>query len=146
MKDARAPNLKKRVEAERGKMLNHVWLKKHYPDLESWLEEVSRFGRTDECCLIFNKGNRVRVEIATSDYIYSISARLPEEKDSDRGYLGCTCNARKSRFGETWTRGNDLHDGIYSKDTWHQILGDIVSMELERSTFAPKYRDLQKEE
>ena len=47
-------------------------------------------------------------------------------------YLCCGATSRKPRAGEGWTRGNDLADGDFSKDTWHSILADIVSFEMVR--------------
>ena len=39
-------------------------------------------------------------------------------------------SSRKPRAGEDWTRGNDLTDGKFNKDTWDNIVADILSCEL----------------
>ena len=92
-------------------------------DLMSWVNE-GKFKvdleildrRTDSTCF------RIYTEINC----YSIMAKcIPGEKS----YLGCIASSRKPRAGETWTRGNDLADGDLSKETWYNILADIVSYE-----------------
>ena len=49
----------------------------------------------------------------------------------DRNYLGCQVSTRKSRTGETWTRGNDLPDGKFNEKTWNRIMTAIVRYEAE---------------
>ena len=44
-------------------------------------------------------------------------------------YLGCIAKTRKPRAGEDWTRGRDLADGPFSRETWNKILVDIVAYE-----------------
>jgi len=67
------------------------------------------------------------VNLYTDRHKYNIKAI---EKKEGKNYLGCVADSRKPNAGETHTRGNDLMDGVLSIDTWHQILGDIVSYEL----------------
>jgi hypothetical protein len=50
----------------------------------------------------------------------------------DKGYLGCQVSTRRSRAGEHWTRGNDLPDGLLTRETWDKILKAIVIYELEQ--------------
>ena len=45
-------------------------------------------------------------------------------------YLGLTVNSRVSRPGETWSRGNDLHDGDFSEGTFTLMLRDVLLYEL----------------
>lgn len=45
-------------------------------------------------------------------------------------YLGLTVSSRVSRPGENWSRGNDLHDGDFSKETFDSVLRDVLSYEL----------------
>jgi len=45
-------------------------------------------------------------------------------------YLGAVASSRTPRAGEDWTRGNDLADGEFCKETWVRILSDIVGYEL----------------
>lgn len=60
----------------------------------------------------------------TEKYRYSIVGR------KDGSYLGCTNSLRASLPGEDWIRGNDLADGIFSKETVERIKSDIISCEL----------------
>jgi len=117
-----------------------LWLKENFPELWSWLESISRFGRVEDFCII-QKCERgvVKIIIATNDHTYTISAHRPRN-DHDKGYLGCISLTRKPKFGEDWTRGNDLHDGSYCIETWNGIMGDIISYELEKSVFAKPTR------
>ena len=57
---------------------------------------------------------------------------LPRQAMMDAGYLGCGSTSRKPRAGEDWHRGSDLADGPLTEETWHRIIGDIVSYELVR--------------
>ena len=70
---------------------------------------------------------KLSLSIYTDQHKYSINAI---ETKTGEGYLGCIASNRKPKAGENYTRGNDLADGPLSIDTWHQILGDIVSYEL----------------
>ena len=47
-------------------------------------------------------------------------------------YLGCTAQSRKPRAGEDWTRGNDLPDGPFCKETFDAIVRAIVKYEAVR--------------
>ena len=68
------------------------------------------------------------VTIYTNTNHYAIRYRLPT--DTSTGYLGCIASSRMPRAGEDWTRGRDLHDGPFSRETWRGILADIVSYEM----------------
>ena len=70
---------------------------------------------------------RYKFNVYTFTNCYIISA---VERD-DGGYLGCTAQARKSRPGEGWFRGNDLPDGKLNRKTWNSILKGIICYELE---------------
>lgn len=45
-------------------------------------------------------------------------------------YMGCTCQSRKRRAGETWLRGSDLPDGRITQETWDRIIKAILRYEL----------------
>jgi hypothetical protein len=47
-------------------------------------------------------------------------------------YLGCTAATRMPRAGEDWTRGNDLPDGKFTKETLTKILGAILFYESQK--------------
>jgi|GEM_PF-2088230 len=49
-----------------------------------------------------------------------------------RTYLGCTAGTRMPRAGEEWTRGSDLPDGKFTKETLVQILGAILFYEAQK--------------
>lgn len=104
-------------------------------ELKQWIErDLLRFGRFDlnvEVLPLYT-GCDFRFRIYTDTNAYSISARngLVSDTPPMRGYLGCIASCRKPRAGEDWQRGSDLADGPLTEDTWHKILGDIVSYEL----------------
>lgn len=47
-----------------------------------------------------------------------------------KGYLGATMSNRTPRVGEDWTRGADLADGSFTKDTFHEIVLGIIGIEM----------------
>ena len=119
---------------------------KEFPELHKWLEELSRYRKLEDYIYISDyKRGKIRIKIFTKDHYYTIVARLPEvkrpsanyklkvgdklEKLND-GYLGTYGNCRKARAGEEWTRGNDLPDGSYSRDTWEQFKASLIAFEL----------------
>jgi len=67
------------------------------------------------------------IDMYTDRHKYNIKAI---ERKNKPGYLGCIADTRKPNAGQRHTRGNDLTDGPLCLETWHQILGDIVSYEL----------------
>lgn len=126
------------LESEKGGILiNHKELKKTLPELAEWLKIISRYGNVDSVSQIFiDKKDTKRhfMYIFTDEHCYSISAYAPTDKNP-RGYLGCIATCRKPRVGEWWTRGSDLADGPYSKETFIKIMGDIISYELKTIQF-----------
>ena len=78
---------------------------------------------------------RFQFNIYTEIHLYRISAI---DRSEDEGYLGCTSSVRKSRAGEDWTRGNDLADGKFTRETWDRIKNDIIAYELIK--LAPKVK------
>jgi hypothetical protein len=69
-----------------------------------------------------NYGNNVAYLICTEENSYSISATP--------SYLGCVASARRCRAGEDGTRGNDLPDGKFCRETWEAIKNRIIGYEL----------------
>ena len=63
-----------------------------------------------------------RVTFCTAMNTYTLSFK--------EGGLGCVVSSRIQRAGETWTRGNDLHDGPFSRETFDAIMRDIIGYEL----------------
>ena len=105
-----------------------ILLTKHHQD--KFLEVVEDGGEGDP------EGSeyRLRVRLYTNDHVYAIVAH---DRSKDNGYLGCVASTRKPRAGEDWTRGNDLADGPFNRETWEKIKNDIIAYEL--VPLAPKH-------
>lgn len=88
--------------------------------LIEWLD-CKFFGLGQRVHVICNNEERFTIRIYTSKHSYQIVAT--------KDYLGCTTSTRMSRPGENWTRGNDLPDGRFSKETLYCILCSIVFYE-----------------
>lgn len=159
-KDQIAKDTREKISLRFGgrKLISFYELKQTHPAFAGWLEEIVRYSNVDKTCIILSDINlqptkfvnddlnnfeiipikpheiRVCVKFYTADHEYSISARVPshneETGDFDGGYLGCIVNKRKPRVGEHWTRGNDLPDGKYNKETWNKILNRILAYEI----------------
>jgi hypothetical protein len=95
--------------------------------LMSWLDKLNK--QKSYRMLVDEESNTITIKLFTSVNEYSIRARPIKDKD-DKGYLGCISTCRMPRAGESWTRGNDLSDGIFSEDVWNKIISDIVGYEL----------------
>src|SRR3990167_10303587 len=118
-------------------------LRKEFSELGKWLKPLCRFDKIEDFVLSDYKEKKLHLKIFTKDHQYFISAKLPEVKndgtplkkgqelavESD-GYLGCIAQTRKPRAGEDWNRGNDLADGSYSKETFEEVVHDIIAYEL----------------
>lgn len=92
-------------------------------------EQIQKYHMGDNAPLS-SQPNVLYVLMWTNCHEYQIQAKLPDDNGTDRGYLGLTGKVRKPRTGETWQRGNDLHDGCYCKDTFDTIIKSIVRYEL----------------
>lgn len=106
-------------------------------DFDKWLKELVYPKEVDDFIeVIYNGGQsqddgtyEIKKEVAfyTDDNKYFIVAI---EREMKKGYVGCVVNARKSRAGETWTRGNDLADGPFTRKTIERIKNRIIAYEL----------------
>lgn len=115
-------------------------LQNEFSDLGEWIKPLCRFNKIEDFVIADHKEDRLHLKIYTKDHSYSISAKLPDRskfaKENgdkggyDDGYLGCISQTRKPRAGEDWNRGNDLADGSYSKETFEEIVHDILAYEL----------------
>jgi len=109
-------------------LMEHLdqWLKELvFPGkVENFIEEVGGVGGGfgDEI-----KESR-NVCFYTENHCYFIDAIVKEP--TEKSYIGCSVNARKSRPAEDWSRGNDLPDGPFNKETWNKIVYAIVNYEL----------------
>lgn len=95
-------------------------------EVHALLQELSRYALVESHVEV---GDR-RATIYTNTNRYTISYRVPSAPLDRDGYLGCVAVSRTPRAGEDWCRGNDLHDGPFTAETWHRILADIVSYEM----------------
>lgn len=106
-------------------------LKQIAEQIYQWMNQGKFFSYKKSDFIKINKES-VEAVIYTENHSYHISAT------SD--YLGCVASSRKPLAGETWTRGNDLADGPFNKDTWNDILIDILTyemVEIKKSINAP---------
>jgi hypothetical protein len=131
-------------------------LREQFSELGGWLKPLCRFNKIEDFVLADYKENRLRLKIYTKDHSYSISIQLPEAnkigegklKKGDEaevindGYIGCIAQTRKPRAGEEWNRGNDLADGSYSKETFEEIVHDILAYELVK-VLKPQTKDIE---
>ena len=102
------------------------------PKLFDWLTEGKFHLRLDvgeDRLPVIRVDEGYNVRLYTDRHAYHIIA-YPLGRPNEKSYLGCTAKTRKPRAGESHCRGNDLADGLFTDETWHQILADIVSYEL----------------
>jgi hypothetical protein len=102
--------------------------------LVGWLTEIVPYGQIEKYTRKTREGfesnsfntdhraNHVSYIICTAEHRYSISAHPT--------YLGCIASATRERPGEDWTRGNDLPDGPFCRETWEKIKNAIIRYEL----------------
>ena len=123
-------------------------LQHKYAELAQWLRPLCRYDKIEDFVIIDYKDKTLYLKLFTKDHSYRISARLPDceklgngKMISVDGYLGCQGQIRKPRAGEDWTRGNDLPDGPYTKETWDKIIYAIIAYELVK-VVKPKNREV----
>ena len=106
-----------------------------------WLQEICRWNKLDQFVNwkeeIYTPERYLGIcKIYTHNYKYQIKAHvtkmIPPREDihNKRFYLGCQVSTRMPRAGEDWTRGNDLPDGPFTRETWESIKGAIIKYEL----------------
>lgn len=90
-----------------------------------FMEDLCGKYATSEENVLYDENDTFYIaRLFTEKYRYSIVGR------KDGSYLGCTNSVRAPNPGEDWTKGNDLADGPFSKETLEQIKSDIISCEL----------------
>ncbi len=104
--------------------------------LDQWLKELVFPGKVKDFIEeIFDKLTPDEHErelcFYTEKHCYFINV---VSRPNNESYIGCQVNARKSRAGEDWMRGNDLPDGPFNKETWNRIVYAIVNYELVKLT------------
>jgi len=103
-----------------------------------WLKELCRWGKLDQFVNwkeeIYTTERYLGIcKIYTHNYKYQIKAHVTRDDSTKHGkrfYLGCQVSTRMPRAGEDWTRGNDLPDGPFTKETWQSIKEAIIKYEL----------------
>lgn len=100
-------------------MQSFDWLEQKYPDLAGWISKTSSYLSANALCEIKDYGDKVLVNLFSDKHIYHISAT-----SGSKGYLGLQHSVRSTGAGNDWT------DGPYSKETWCQIVFDMLSCEL----------------
>lgn len=103
---------------------------KRFNIFEDVVEVIADESEGYGCC---DYEHKFRFNIYTETHRYRINAY---DRSKDEGYLGCTSSTRKPLAGEDHTRGNDLADGPFNRETWEKIKSDIVAYELVK--LAPK--------
>jgi len=96
-----------------------------------WLKEICPWDKVVDYCEFVSDSNppmETKVRIYTHDYRYAIVAK--ESSRPGHIYLGCQVSCRKPRAGEHWTRGSDLPDGEFNRETWEKIKNGIMRYEL----------------
>lgn len=91
--------------------------------LIDWLLNAS-YASHENIQVMVNTPETTRIKFFTNDHYYQIKATPT--------YLGCQAGTRKPRVGEDHTRGNDLPDGKFSKETFDKIILSIVGYELKK--------------
>lgn len=97
-----------------------------------WLKEICRWGR-DDWFLHWAREDDSPDEYWGRCYFYTHNNQycITAKKYSDgHTYLGCTVSSRKSLAGEDWTRGHDMPDGEFNRETWKKIKNAIIQNEL----------------
>lgn len=99
--------------------------------LIEWVSELRWFQdcRKPELWLHDIDDESVSIALYTDTNRYRINIRLRNDKGLDP-YMGAYVSTRKPRAGENHTRGNDLPDGTFGRELWHEILRNIVGYEL----------------
>ena len=89
--------------------------------LQEWFSDA-KFARPERFRFSEEDDGQGRVIFCTVVNTYSIHFT--------EGYLGCVASSRTLRPGENWTRGSDLPDGSFSRETFDEIIKAIVAYEL----------------
>lgn len=102
-------------------------------ELKMWLKEMVNPYKPSSFIYDVQGSNQPNKEqewvfnLYTDKNLYRITAI---DRFNEEGYLGCTFSRRKPEVGESWTRGGDLPDGPFIKETWDKIKNSIIRNEL----------------
>lgn len=98
--------------------------------LEVWLREASPYRRPQGEWFRFEGDDESSEVINARGWVTFCTAAHSYRLSFTDTYLGCTTGCRVQRPGENWTRGSDLHDGAFCRETFDRILLDIFAYEL----------------
>lgn len=116
-------------------------------DLRRWfLKDCGPKYKDDDCITIEGETGKLKLYTDTNEYSITARPSVDQGPDQESGYLGCVVSSRKPRAGETWTRGNDLPDGVYSDETATSILKGILNYELVKIHKPVKFERIHEEE
>lgn len=119
--DRAVDRLKILEDAHGGKLMRVEDLPPRYDEVKSWMG--GRYGSRNVLAVLNDE--RLGLKWYTRDSLISVRIRLPGQ-GCDNGYIGAIRHARAPRPGETWTRGNDMADGPYCKETWDRVIADAA--------------------
>lgn len=100
--------------------------------LDQWIKELVFPGEVKNF-IQEDSGEGSSKEVTRRFYFYTDEHKyyiVAIERSVGRSYLGCQVSTRKPRAGEDWSRGNDLPDGDFTKETWNSIIEAVVRYEL----------------
>ena len=104
-----------------GKVMRLRDLPTQYDELRSWIS--AKYGTAHILAVLDDE--YARLKWYTRDSVIGVVVHLPTEK-RPQGYIGATASSRAPNPGETWTRGNDLADGPYCRETWDRVVADAA--------------------
>jgi hypothetical protein len=112
------------------------WLTELHPWSPESNQDCNNYILTDEEFMRYRGITRepreeLHVLLFTERHAYHIVASL---RDGVAAYFGATASTTFYRTGETWTRGNDLPDGPFSREMWDVILRAILRYEMRSMT------------
>ena len=117
--------------------------------LLEWLEEFKPFGSQTQQSwgdYIVQTGDEgyesLLLTFYTNDHEYHVHCAWDHvhcAENQGKGYMGGFVQTRKPRAGETWQRGNDLHDGPFSRETLRQIFLDAIRYEMVAKVKSNRY-------
>lgn len=88
--------------------------------LKLWFERDIRHSTWRNVDKLVDQPHVAEIRFSTDRFTYTITA----DNNHGESYLGCTCFERQRR------RGRDLPDGLFSAETWSEIVEAITENEI----------------
>lgn len=106
--------------------------------LESWMplgRPRRAVGKGDGACFYMidnpdDDDSRGTIKFWTEKHEYTLTVKTRALSEDRPSYLGCVASLRAPRPGEDWTRGNDLPDGLFCRETFDRIMRGVVAYEM----------------